>query len=144
MQLFERQSPACVQALPFGRPHFISAAKHLPERHCVSRPAQALPFKRPHRLSVSQTPDAQTSAPAAALHVPSITGVPWLASVGMLAPFGCSAPQTAAATLHHAEGQSPSTAQALAAKHLPFAPQKPERQTVAALLLVHAEEPPLS
>jgi hypothetical protein len=77
-QTSERQSFWFTQGPPVGTPHLLSAAKHVPERHCVliGGGPHVAPFLRPHRLSaVSQTPDWQTRVPFAAVHVALIGAV---------------------------------------------------------------------
>ena len=96
----------------------LPAALHRPERHTVPAvPDVQLDEPRlsnPHLLSrVSQTPDAQVSAPAAVEQTPLSTGVVWAASVGTEPPLLTGAVHVFVEILHHLPPlQSVSTEQA--------------------------------
>jgi hypothetical protein len=78
--------PPAVPHVPFG--------EHTPERHTMPPFAGEQgpsPSAKPQRLSIgSQTPLWQTSAPAAAVHVPFSVGLVCSGSIGMGVPFGRS------------------------------------------------------
>jgi hypothetical protein len=90
----------------------------------------------------SHAPLVQTSAAAAALHLPSNVGLACAASVGIAVPFESCGVHVCTDALHQLPPvQSASTLQPPAGWHLPFELQAPERQTVAAFVASHGPSP---
>jgi hypothetical protein len=90
----------------------------------------------------SQTPLAQTSAPAAVVHVPFRVGFVWLASVGTAVPFASCATHACIVSLHHLPvEQSASTLQPPAGSQVPFVLHAAERQSVAPFVAVQGPSP---
>ena len=90
------QPPAGMQTLPL--------ALHAPLRHTVGPVATVhgpSPSAKPHSLSfVSHTPAAQTSVPAAAVHVAFSVGFVCGGSFGMFCPFASLGVQTCVVSSH--------------------------------------------
>jgi hypothetical protein len=69
-------------------PVFAPVVMHTPPMHCAVVPHPGSPSSMPHTLPLgSHTLLAQTSAAAAAVHVPLSVGFACAASVGMAVPF---------------------------------------------------------
>jgi hypothetical protein len=82
---------------------------------------------------VSQTPLTQTSAPAAAVHVPFSVGFMWAPSVGMGVPFARSGVHECAVSLHHL----PAPHSASVVQVLPHAPVVVSQMGPACIPVVH-------
>jgi len=101
------------------------------------------PLAYPQRPSLSQTPLAQVSAPAAVVHMPFSVVSLWAGSVGTAMPFGTVGAHMWAVSLHQVPAaQSASTVQPLAPSQTMLEPlHMPERQTVPPLAIEQGPSP---
>lgn len=90
----------------------------------------------------SHTPLTQTSAPAAAVHVPLSVGLVWAVSVGTAVPFASCGTHWCIVSLHHLPvAQSASTLHPPEGSQVRFVLQAPERQSVGPSAIVHGPSP---
>ena len=101
------------------------------------------PTAKPQRLSVgSQTPLAQTSVAAGAVHMPFSVGLVCGPSVGSAPPLAIGAVHVWVLSSHQLPPpQSPSTLQPPAGPQVPLALHTPERQTTTELVALQGPSP---
>ena len=117
----------------------VPLSLHAPERHTIVPPSDSehgpSPLAYPHLLSFgSHTPLWQTSAPAAAVHVPFSVGFVCGGSLGIAVPFGSCALHVLTLMSHHMSvAQSASVLQPVGGSQVPFTLHMPERHTTPPL-----------